>query len=228
MKYKVGDTVRVVRCSSGGNFAVGDIVKIIQIGDDDGYEPNCYGAISPHDGLKWYLNEDEVRSTAESEIILQAKKAADAWRNTDTYHQAAQIIDALIADDLAALRHQIWERQLWHDATADPPKVSGLYYGKKDDTNSMYACRYRDGVWTLDMYPQQKMDIVQWADYTAFVREPDAALRGPTREQMSEFKTCDLVDELRKREGVETHIAEPYQDVTISINGPAIVLVVTD
>ena len=104
MKYKVGDTVRVVRCSSGGNFAVGDIVKIIQIGDDDGYEPNCYGAISPHDGLKWYLNEDEVRSTAESEIILQAKKAADAWRNTDTYHQAAQIIDALIADDLAALR----------------------------------------------------------------------------------------------------------------------------
>lgn len=71
----------------------------------------------------------------------------------------------------AALRHQIWEEKLWHDAKTDPPKTPGLYYGKKDDTNSMYACRYRDGVWVLDMYPQQRMDIVQWADYTAFVRE---------------------------------------------------------
>lgn len=71
----------------------------------------------------------------------------------------------------AALRHQIWEEKLWHDAKTDPPKTPGLYYGKKDDANSMYACRYRDGVWVLDMYPQQRMDIVQWADYTAFVRE---------------------------------------------------------
>ena len=55
-----------------------------------------------------------------------------------------------------------------------------------------------------------------------------AALRPVSREQLSEFKTCDLVDELRKREGVETHIAEPYQDVTVSVNGPAVVLVVID
>lgn len=54
------------------------------------------------------------------------------------------------------------------------------------------------------------------------------ALRPVSWEQLSEFKTCDLVDELRKREGVETHIAEPYQDVTVSVNGPAVVLVVID
>ena len=72
---------------------------------------------------------------------------------------------------LSALRHQEWEEQLWHDAKSDPPKTPGLYYGKKDATNSMYACQYRDGVWVLDMYPQQKMDIVQWANYTAFARE---------------------------------------------------------
>lgn len=54
------------------------------------------------------------------------------------------------------------------------------------------------------------------------------ALRPVGREQLSEFKTCELVDELRKREGVETHIAEPYQDVTVSVNGPAVVLVVID
>lgn len=55
-----------------------------------------------------------------------------------------------------------------------------------------------------------------------------SALRPVSREQLSEFKTCDLVDELRKREGVETHIAEPYQDVTVSVNGPAVELVVID
>ena len=33
-----------------------------------------------------------------AEIITVAKKAADAWRNTDTYHQAAQIIDMLVEE----------------------------------------------------------------------------------------------------------------------------------
>lgn len=55
-----------------------------------------------------------------------------------------------------------------------------------------------------------------------------SALRPVSRELLSEFKTCDLVDELKKREGVETHIAEPYQDTAISVNGPAVVLVVID
>lgn len=30
------------------------------------------------------------------ELIKVAKKAADSWRNTDTYHQAATIIDMLV------------------------------------------------------------------------------------------------------------------------------------
>ena len=45
---------------------------------------------------------------------------------------------------------------------------------------------------------------------------------------LEKFKTCELVKELRGREGVETKIAEPYQDIDIKINGPAIVLIVTD
>lgn len=35
---------------------------------------------------------------ARAEIITVAKNAADAWRNTDTYHQAAQIIDMLVEE----------------------------------------------------------------------------------------------------------------------------------
>ncbi len=46
--------------------------------------------------------------------------------------------------------------------------------------------------------------------------------------KVEDFKTCELVGELEKREAVETHIAEPYEDLTVTVNGPAIVLVVTD
>ena len=71
---------------------------------------------------------------------------------------------------IAALRRVEWEDTLWHDARTDPPRTPGLYYGKKDDTNGMYAVNYRDGVWTLDSYPDHKMDILQWAEYAAFGR----------------------------------------------------------
>jgi len=40
--------------------------------------------------------------------------------------------------------------------------------------------------------------------------------------------TCELVDELKRRDGIETTIAEPYQDISVQVNGPAIVLVVID
>lgn len=40
--------------------------------------------------------------------------------------------------------------------------------------------------------------------------------------------THELVKELACREGVEKTIAEPYQDVQVKVNGPAIVLVVID
>lgn len=45
---------------------------------------------------------------------------------------------------------------------------------------------------------------------------------------LDNVSTKDLVEELRRREGVEATIAEPYEDVEIKVNGPAIVLVVTD
>lgn len=47
-------------------------------------------------------------------------------------------------------------------------------------------------------------------------------------ELLSTVPTCELVEELEKRAGVETTIAEPYQDVQVKVNGPAIVLVVID
>lgn len=42
------------------------------------------------------------------------------------------------------------------------------------------------------------------------------------------YKTCELVEELKEREGVKVHRAEPYEDKVIVVNGPALILVVTD
>lgn len=57
---------------------------------------------------------------------------------------------------------------VWHDAETDPPECPGLYYGKKDGTNSMWLCNYAGHTWTLENYRTQKMDIILWADYNEF------------------------------------------------------------
>ena len=46
--------------------------------------------------------------------------------------------------------------------------------------------------------------------------------------ELKNAKTYELVDELTKREGVEVKIAEPHKDMAVSVNGPAVVLVVVD
>ena len=46
--------------------------------------------------------------------------------------------------------------------------------------------------------------------------------------ELNQFSTSCLVEELKKREGVETNVVEPYKNQTIEVNGPAIVLVVVD
>lgn len=48
------------------------------------------------------------------------------------------------------------------------------------------------------------------------------------RPELKNFRTCELVEELKNREGVETHMAEPYGNVELEVDGPAIVLVVID
>ena len=45
---------------------------------------------------------------------------------------------------------------------------------------------------------------------------------------LSEFKTCEGVNELKKREGVTAHWAEPHNDEELKVSGPALVLIVID
>lgn len=46
--------------------------------------------------------------------------------------------------------------------------------------------------------------------------------------ELKKIPTAQLVEELGSREGVEIKIAEPYAKSKIEIEGPAIVLIVTD
>jgi hypothetical protein len=45
---------------------------------------------------------------------------------------------------------------------------------------------------------------------------------------LEKLSTKELVEELKKREGVKTEYAEPHQDKKLSVNGPAVILVVVD
>ena len=47
-------------------------------------------------------------------------------------------------------------------------------------------------------------------------------------EKLKSFETRELVEELRKREGVAVEVAEPYEKKEIDIEGPAIMLIVID
>lgn len=48
------------------------------------------------------------------------------------------------------------------------------------------------------------------------------------RMRLSEIPTRELVEELKGREGVKTEYAEPYQNQVVSVNGPAVILIVID
>lgn len=46
--------------------------------------------------------------------------------------------------------------------------------------------------------------------------------------ELADIKTCDLVEELKKRKGVDVHVVENRSDMFVMAEGPAVVLVVTD
>lgn len=46
--------------------------------------------------------------------------------------------------------------------------------------------------------------------------------------ELADIKTCDLVEELKKREGVDVHVVENRSDMFVMAEGPAVILMVTD
>lgn len=67
-----------------------------------------------------------------------------------------------------------------------------------------------------------------WDDASHYGEKFLAYACQPSQINLETYRTCELVQELRRREGVEAHIAEPYQDLTVTAPGPAVVLIVID
>ena len=45
---------------------------------------------------------------------------------------------------------------------------------------------------------------------------------------LEKISTKELVEELKEREGVKTEYAEPHQGKKLSVNGPAVILIIID
>lgn len=56
----------------------------------------------------------------------------------------------------------------------------------------------------------------------------EVLIKTEEKSKLSGFKTCELVQELKTREGVKEVWAEPYEQKNFSVEGPAIVLIVID
>lgn len=53
---------------------------------------------------------------------------------------------------------------IWKDVNEELPECEGIYYGKKDDTNSMWKVIFRNNEWYLSGYPEHKIDIIKWTE----------------------------------------------------------------
>lgn len=47
-------------------------------------------------------------------------------------------------------------------------------------------------------------------------------------DDLKQYTTKELLEELKGREGVSTKYAEPHKDKKLSVNGPAEILIITD
>lgn len=53
---------------------------------------------------------------------------------------------------------------IWKYVEKELPECDGVYYGKKDDTNSMWKVIFRNNEWYLSGYPDQKIDVLKWTE----------------------------------------------------------------
>ena len=103
-----------------------------------------------------------------NETIRLAKKAADAWRSTDTYHQAAQIIDMLISaleGDTTLTPPNEWVSAEERLPTDERPVL--VFVGYADTmtgfiTTSSYFCFDANPHWQWDGLTQDEQKTLFW------------------------------------------------------------------
>ncbi len=84
------------------------------------------------------------------------------------------------------------------------------------------------GLWSKSGYRSEGFECYNLAKNKYEVAKKVFDLMLPLLKDIRDFKTNEIVMELQSREGVEVVRVEPHTDKTVTVNGPAIVLIVTD
>ena len=113
-----------------------------------------------------------------------------------------------------------------------PPLTNGGMIRSMD--NRQLAALLAEAAFVIEgSGPLSEEEYFHWLNHPTVDGRGDAESVPPNADVKCEtalhvFPTCELVAELRTREGVETTVVEPYDETSIHASGPAIVLNVTD
>lgn len=110
---------------------------------------------------------DVVENSLEKHNEIYKEYYKDNNENYDTYIN--KVLDAIIDSQkfLAGAMDEINKNcyvPIWKDVDKELPECEGIYYGKKDDTNSMWKVIFRNNEWYLSGYPEHKIDVIKWTE----------------------------------------------------------------
>lgn len=110
--------------------------------------------------------------------------------------------------------------------TSGIQKIKKRKYIYKNDSVA-YHDKVSGGSWASNVLETSYTDI-QTGDVIREIYGPNGQYKRVVLRDLKTVKTCELVDELKARTGVTLKYAEPHTYKNFSVNGPAVVLIITD
>lgn len=98
---------------------------------------------------------------------------------------------------------------------------------KNTISNTAYHDKFLGGSWASHVFETSYTDI-QTGDVIREIYGSNGQYKRVVLRDLKTVKTCELVDELKARTGVMVKYAEPHTYKNFSVNGPAVVLIITD
>ena len=99
---------------------------------------------------KYFDRSNEMTSEYVTEMLEHEQKYFD-----DIATYLAKSLDEL---------NKLYEIPTWNDVSEKLPECDGLYYGKIDDTNSMWKVNYIKGKWFLSVHSETEIKIIRWTE----------------------------------------------------------------
>ena len=112
------------------------------------------------------IKDIKTHDTKKNEMYNLYEQLSNSEQNS-TYID--KMLDAIINNQkfLASAMDEINKNcyvPIWKDVDKELPECEGIYYGKKDDTNSMWKVIFRNNEWYLSGYPEHKIDVIKWTE----------------------------------------------------------------